>query len=140
MAGLKVSKVDVWAAGLQDKPGALARKLDALAQGGVNLQFVIARRLDKGRRGVVFVTPVQGARQIRAAKAAGFRKTPTLHSLRVQGANRRGALARMAKALAAAGINLRGCSGAALGVEGVAHFAFDSGADANKAMRILKKL
>lgn len=34
MAGLRISKVDVWAAGLQDKPGALARKLDALAQGG----------------------------------------------------------------------------------------------------------
>jgi hypothetical protein len=140
MAGLKISKVDVWAAGLQDKPGALAKKLDALAQGGANLQFVISRRTDKGGRGVVFVTPIQGSKQVRAAKAAGFKKTPTLQSVRVQAASRRGALARITRALADAGINLRGCSGAALGGEGVLHFAFDSRGDANKAMRVLKKL
>lgn len=141
MAGLKISKADVWAAGLQDKPGALANKLDALAQGGVNLQFVISRRLDKKRgRGVVFATPIQGAKQVRVAKAAGFKKTATMHSVRVQASNRRGLLARMTKALAAAGINLRGCSGAAIGGDAVAHFAFDSRGDANKAMRILKGL
>jgi hypothetical protein len=140
MATLKATKVDVWAAGLQDKPGALAKKLDALAQGGVNLQFVISRRLDKGKRGVVFVTPVQGAKQLRAAKAAGFRKSRSLQSIRVQASNRRGGLARITKALAAAGINLRGCSAAAFGDTGVAHFAFDRPADARKAMRILKAL
>jgi hypothetical protein len=140
MAGFKIAKVDVWAAGLQDKPGALAKKLDVLAQGGANLQFVVSRRMDKGGRGVVFVTPIQGSKQVRAAKAAGFRKTPTLHSVRVQAASRRGALARITEAMADAGINLRGCSGAALGGDGVVYFAFDSRSDANKAMRVLKKL
>lgn len=139
MAGLRISKVDVWAAGMPDKPGTLAKKLEALAQAGANLQFVISRRLDrKDRRGVVFVTPIRGAGQVRAAKAAGFRKTAALHSIRVQTANRRGALARMTRALAAAGINLRGCSAAAMSGEGVAHFAFDSRGDAGKAMRVLK--
>jgi hypothetical protein len=61
-----------------------------------------------------------------------------MHSLRVQTANRKGALARITKALAAAGINLRGCSAAAMAGEGVAHFAFDSRGDASKAMRVLK--
>ncbi len=140
MANLRISRVDVWAAGLQDKPGALAKKLDALAQGGVNLQFVISRRLDRGKRGVVFVTPVQGAKQIRAAKAAGFKKTRSLQSVRVQAPNRRGALARVTRALAEAGINLRGCSAAAMGESGIAHFAFDKPADAGKAVRILKAL
>lgn len=140
MASLKVTKVDVWAAGLQDRPGALAKKLEALAQGGANLQFVISRRLDKGSRGVVFVTPLKGAKQIRAAKAAGFRKTRSLQSVRVQAANRRGGLARITKALAAAGINLRGCSAAAMGDAGIAHFAFDRAADASRAIRILKAL
>jgi hypothetical protein len=140
MAGLKVTKVDVWATGLQDKPGSLAKKLDALAQGGANLQFVISRRLDQGGRGVVFVTPIQGAKQVRAARAAGFKKTTTMHSVRVQAASRKGALARITRALASAGINLRGCSGAAIGGEGVAHFAFDSRSDATKAMRILKAM
>jgi hypothetical protein len=140
MAGLKVSRVDVWAAGMPDKPGALAKKLTALAEGGANLQFVISRRRDKGGRGVVFVTPISGAKQVRAAKGAGFKKTPTMHSLRVQAVNRRGALARVTRALAAAGINLRGCSAAAMGGAGVAHFAFDSRRDSSKAMQILKKL
>ena len=137
----KVTKVDVWAAGLTDRPGALAKKLNALAEAGVNLEFVISRRLDRTKgRGVVFVTPIAGSGRVRAARKAGFRKTPTLHSVRVQAANRKGAGARLTRSLAAAGINLRGVSAAATGAQAVAYFAFDTRADANRAMRILKSL
>ena len=41
---LKVSKVDVWVGGLRDRPGALAKKLRALADAGAELEFLIARR------------------------------------------------------------------------------------------------
>ncbi len=65
---LKVSRVDVWAAGLKDKPGRMADKLAALADAGANLQFVIARRApDKPGTGVVFVTPLKGAKQLKAS-------------------------------------------------------------------------
>jgi hypothetical protein len=46
----------------------------------------------------------------------------------------------MAGALAEAGINLRGLSAAALGRRGVSYFAFDSAADADAAIRVLKKV
>jgi hypothetical protein len=45
----------------------------------------------------------------------------------------------MTRALAAAGINLRGVSAAALGRRTVTYFAFDSAADADNAVRVLKK-
>ena len=43
---LQVTKEDVWAASIKDRPGGLNEKLEALAAVGVNLEFVIARRQD----------------------------------------------------------------------------------------------
>ena len=40
---MQVERMDTWAASLEDKPGSLASKLDALSTAGVNLEFVIAR-------------------------------------------------------------------------------------------------
>jgi hypothetical protein len=137
----KVTKVDVWAASIKDRPGGLAEKLAALAAVRANLEFVIARRVDsKPGTGVVFVTPIKGARQIRAARKVGFKTTRTLHSVRIEGPDRPGLGARMTKALAAAGINLRGLSAAAIGKQCIVHLAFDSAAVARKAMQVLKKL
>ncbi|KPK76996.1 MAG: amino acid-binding protein, partial [Phycisphaerae bacterium SM23_30] len=79
---LDVSKVDVWAATIKDRPGSLAVKMKALSEAGVNLEFVIARRTpEKKGMGVVFVTPIKGARQVKAAQAAGFEKTKSLYSV-----------------------------------------------------------
>ena len=44
-----VNEVNVWAASIQDRPGGLAEKLDALASAGTNLEFVIARRRPTSR-------------------------------------------------------------------------------------------
>ena len=61
---LQVSRVDVWVGKIKDKAGGLAAKLAALADAGANLEFVIARRDDKKKgAGVVFLTPVKGAKQ-----------------------------------------------------------------------------
>jgi hypothetical protein len=138
---LKVSRVDTWAAAIVDKPGGLEGKLDALAQAGANLEFVIARRTpEKPGTGVVFVTPIKGAKQAKAAKAAGFRKTQSLNAVRVEGPDKPGQGARIAHALAIAGLNLRGLSAAAIGKRFVAHIALDTPADAAKAMRLLEAL
>lgn len=138
---LKVSKVDTWAAEIEDKPGGLAVKLAALAAAGANLEMVIARRApDKPGTGVVFVTPIKGAKQTKAAKAAGFAKSTSLNTVRVQGPDRPGQGAKMAQAMAEAGINLRGLSAAAIGKAFVAHIALDTPKDAAKAMRVLKAL
>jgi hypothetical protein len=138
---LKVTQVDVWAAGLKDRPGNLAAKLAVLAEAGANLEVVIARReSSKPGTGVVFVTPVTGAAQTRAAKRAGFKKTPSLHSVRIEAADKPGLCAAMTEALAAQKINLRGLSGAAVGKQCIVCLALDKAADAKKAIRVLKAM
>ena len=138
---MKAQRIDTWAAGMQDKPGALAEKLDALAAAGANLEFVIARRTpDKPGSGVVFVTPIKGAKQTAAAKKAGFMKSTGLHAVRIDGTDKKGQGAAITRVLADNGINLRGLSAAAIGNRFVAHIALDQTADASKAIRLLKKL
>ena len=138
---LTMTRVNVWAATIEDRPGGLAEKLAPLADAGVNLEFVIARRqASKPGAGGVFCPPIQGASQAGAARKAGFKKTASLHSVRVEGPDKRGQGAKITQALAAAGISLRGLSAAAIGRKFVAHLALDTSADAAKAIRALKKL
>ncbi|HVM48136.1 MAG TPA: hypothetical protein VMU04_08915 [Candidatus Acidoferrum sp.] len=138
---LSISRTDVWAATVDDRPGAVAEKLEALSAAGVNLAFIIARRAPEQRgSGVLFVTPVKGVRQVRAAEGAGFQRTSSLHSLRVEGEDKPGLGASMTKALAAGRINLRGLSAAAMGNRSVTYLALDSDTDAARAASILKKI
>ena len=105
---LLVERVDVWAAPIQDKPGGVAALLKALHKAGADLSFVIARRTaDKPGTGVVFVTPLQGEREVRAASEAGFNVTQSLHSIRIMGQDKAGILAELTQALADGGVNLR---------------------------------
>jgi hypothetical protein len=134
----KVSKIDVWAGVLEDRPGTLAEKLETLEKARANLEFVIARR-DQPGKSVVFLAPLKGAAQTRAARGAGLAKAASLYSLRLEGPDRRGLGALITRALADAGINLRGLSAAALGRRHVTYFAFDQAEDARRAGPILKK-
>jgi hypothetical protein len=133
-----VEREDVWAASMDDKPGALAQKLTALAEAGADLDFVIARRSgEKPGTGVVFVTPLQGDREIRAATAVGFAVTRHLHSVRIEGTNQPGIAAKIAQKVSDAGINLRGFSGAVVGTQFVLHIGVDSTEDAEKVKRVV---
>ena len=137
---LEITRVDVWATSVEDRPGGLAQKLDALAKAGVNLEFLIARRApEKPGEGVVFVTPIRGARQVRTAKEAGFQKAESLHSVRVAAPDTPGLKAKLTQQIANTGINLRGLSAAVIGKRAVFHFAFDTADDASKAIRCLKQ-
>jgi len=136
---LTVTRTDVWAASIADRAGGLAEKLAALADAGAQLEFVVARRApDKPGTGVVFVTPIKGAAQLRAAKKAGFAKTSSLHSVRIDGPDKPGLGAQLTCALAEAKINLRGLSAAAIGKRCVVHLALDTSSDAAKAVKVLK--
>lgn len=138
---ISVAKEDVWVAALADKPGALAEKLAALKDAGADLKFLIARRSDdKKGEAVVFLTPLKGAAVLKVARAMGFRKSKSLHSVRVDAPNKKGLGARITCALAEKGLNLRGVSAAVMGAKCVAYLAFDSAADAGKAIRIIKTL
>src|SRR5258705_3604364 len=106
---LAVERVDVWAAPIQDRPGALAELLKTLHRVGADLQFIIARRApDKPGTGVVFVTPLQGDREIRAASQSGFNVTHSLHSIRTLGKDKPASVSEMTQSLAKGGITLTG--------------------------------
>jgi hypothetical protein len=138
---LKVTKADVWAATIEDRVGGLAEKLTPLAAAGASLEFIVSRRTpEQPGKGVMFVTPIKGAKQVRAATDMGFQRTDSLHSLRIDGADKPGLGAKATKALADAGINLRGLSAAAIGRKFACYLALDSVEDAVKAASVLKKL
>jgi len=137
---LLVERVDVWAATIQDRPGSLAELLTNLRDAGADLQLIIARRApEKSGTGVVFVTPLQGDQEIRAASELGFNVTQSLHSVRVMGRDKPGIAAQLTRKLAEGGINLRGFVASVIGSQFVAYVGVDSLADTKKAMEILAR-
>ncbi len=138
---LLVEREDVWAASMNDKPGALALVLSALNAAGVDLDFVIVRRApEKSGTGVIFVTPLRGDREIQAAAAVGFAVTSRLHSVRVEGPNEPGVAAALAGAIGDAGVNMRGFSAAGLGTKFVAHIGVDTADDEKTVVKLLTEL
>lgn len=137
---LVVERVDVWAASIKDEPGGLARVLTALREAGADLDFILARReADRPGTGSVFVTPLRGDAEVAAATELGFSATSRVRCLRVEGKNVPGVASLITEKLSAAGINLRGFSGAVLGARFVLYIGLDSEADAAKALSILQR-
>lgn len=138
---LDVQRTTVWAASIEDRPAGLAEKLTALNDCGANLEFILARRAPElPGQGVVFLAPLKGTRQTRAANKAGFFRTEALHAVRAEGASKSGLSRKMTEALAAASINLRGFSASTVGRKFVAYLAFDDDEEAKIAIRVLKKM
>jgi hypothetical protein len=136
-----IGGIKIWVGQTVDRPGGLARKLRALSDAGANLEFIIARRSpDQPGTGVVFVAPIKGRRQQRAALAAGFDISDSLHAVRVEGPDRPGLAARLTEALAGAGINLRGLSAASIKRRCVIYLSFDHPDTAARAARVLRRL
>jgi hypothetical protein len=138
---LKATKAQVWAVSIDDRAGGVADKLEPLAKAGASFEMVLARRTPENPgHGMLFVTPVKGARVIRAAREAGMGSPQSIHSVRIEGADQPGLGARIARALGAAGISFRGISGVAIGRKFVSYLACDSAEDQARAVEALKKL
>jgi hypothetical protein len=138
MADIMVDRVDVWACGIKDEPGGLAKVLDGLRAAGADLDFIVARRSpERPGTGVVFVAPLRGDKEVEAAATLGFNVAGSIHSLRVEGRNRPGVVAEMTEKLAAAGINLRGLSAAVIGPQFIMYLGFDNVGDTAKAASLL---
>ena len=97
---LTVERVDVWAAEIEDLPGGLASVLASLRDAGADLEFLVARRNPEKGKGTVFVAPLLGDDQIRAAAQVGFNVAQSLHSVRISGQDRRGVAAELTSRLA----------------------------------------
>ena len=138
---LKATKAQVWAVSIDDRAGGVADKLEPLAKAGANFEMVLARRTpENAGKGMLFVTPVKGAKAMRAAREAGMGSPETIYSVRIEGADRPGLGAKIVRALGDAGISFRGISGVAIGRKFVSYLACDSAEDQANAIAALKKL
>jgi hypothetical protein len=138
---LKATRAEVWAVSVDDRAGGVADKLEALAGAGANFEMVFARRTPEAAgQGVLFVTPLKGAKAQRAAASLGMGKPQTIYSVRVEGGDQAGLGAKIARALGDAGISFRGLSAIAMGRKFISYLALDSAEDADKAIRALKKI
>ncbi|MCA1901615.1 MAG: amino acid-binding protein [Candidatus Hydrogenedens sp.] len=137
--GYEIKKVDVWSAEIPDQPGGLRSALVPLVELGANLDFLLARRTTKGK-GVVFLSPLEGAQLIKKAKSSGFSKNKEISALKIIGPDKAGLGLAILNELGSAGINIRGISASAISKNCVIWLAFDNTKDSAKALRILKKI
>src|SRR5262245_16737165 len=137
----RLNRVQVWSAEIPDEPGGAARVLEALARAEANLEFIWTRRLESSEgRGVIFVAPITGPAQTRAAQAVKLHRADDMVLLRIDGTDRPGVGHYLAACLAGAGINLRGMSMAAVGGHFVAYVACDNSDDTARAVQALAGL
>lgn len=138
---IKASRSDVWMAVIDDRAGGAADKLEALARAGADLETVFARRTpEHPGQGILFAGPIEGAKALRAAQEAGFRKSETIHGIRVEGSDKAGLGGRIARTLAEAGISFRGMQASVIGRSFLSFIALDTAEDAAKAVKVLRKL
>ena len=139
--GFKLDRVHLWSGEIADQAGGMASKLALLAQAGANLEYIYTRRQpDKPGSGVLYVAPVTGPLQIRAAKSAGLGESSAPVVLRVEGDNQAGLAHRVTQQWAMAGLSMQGMMMSVLADKFVGYVCFDSVADANKAAAILSDL
>ena len=135
----EINMVDVWTGELEDRPGALADKLEALQRAGANLEFAILRPSSDilSSTGLLFVAPVVGREQTRAAEEVGLAKNASLHALRIAGRDQPGLVAGIARTLANARINITALWAAAIEGGSALYVRVESNADAKRAAQIL---
>lgn len=137
----RYDRVHVWSCEVTDEAGGVAKQLAALAEAGENLEYVGTRRLpEKPGYGVLYIAPVTGPDQVRAAKAVGLHEVSTPVVIRVTGDNKAGLAHRLTHDWAIAGISFQGLSMMTLGEKFVGYAAFDNANDANKAATILANI
>ena len=134
-----VERVDVWSASIADKTGGLSWLLNGMCEAGADFNFIIARRTPENPgSGVVFVTPIIGDREVKAASTLGFSLTNSVDALCLEAENKPGAAARLTAMIADAGINVRGLSAAVIGTRFIAYIGFDSAKDAETAIGVFR--
>lgn len=137
----QVSKMSVWAVDLEDRPGAAASHLDALADAGADLEFVLAQNRQNGRaRPRLLVSPLRGKKQVDAAESVGFSITADYVGFRVEGNNKPGLGSRIAKTIADHDINIQGLAAVVTGKKFATFLAFENSADADRALKALKRM
>jgi hypothetical protein len=140
MAAFDITRVDVWAGEIKDRPGALADMLKAVLDAGADLDFIVARPSPvKPHTGILYLAPLVGERQQQAAEGAGMTKASLVDGLRLAGPDRQGIAAHVTRVLADAGVNLSGLTGGRMGNQFVMHLRFESAKQVDTAEQVLRQ-
>ena len=137
----KWDRVSVWSCEVNDQPGAVAMKLAFLARAEANLEYIFTKRLlNKPGMGIMYVAPITGLAQTKAARDAGLHETDYPVVRRIEGDNEAGLAHHLTQQWALAGISLQGLTMAVVQNKFIGYAAFDSVQDANRAAQILADL
>ena len=134
----KIKREDVWAVDVRNTPGMLARVLEGLTLAGAQLEFIVGRRVT-AKTSRIFVSPLKGRKQLAAAADVGLNPAPGMHAVRIEGPDRAGLGSELARDLAAAGLNLRGFSGATIGKNSVIYLGLQTAGDAATAIAVARR-
>lgn len=132
-----VKRAALWRASVADTPGALAGVLEPLAQAGADLRVVMGYRMGQSGGAVIEVFPVTGKKAVAAATSVGLSASP-IPCLLVEGDNRAGLGAKMARAVADMGVNISFLMAETVGRKFSAVFGFDGDAAAAAASKAIK--
>jgi len=136
---LTVKRITLWRADVQNEPGVLSRILEPLAAAGADLKVVMGYRFPTTpERSAVELYPVSGRRTTAAAGQAGLAASD-IPCLLVEGDNRAGWGAEMARALADAGINIAFLMAQVIGRRFAVAIGFEDDAAAAEAMKMIRK-
>src|SRR5262249_44941056 len=132
--GFKLDRAHVWSGEVIDQAGGVAAKLSLLAQAGTNLEYIYTRRQpDKPGTGVLYVAPITGPLQVRAAKSAGLAETSDPVVLRVEGDNQAGLAHKLTQQWALAGLTMQGMTLGVIGNNFVRYLSVHPVPDTNHA-------
>lgn len=136
---MSVKRIELWRTEVANRPGTLAGALAPLAEAGASLRLVMAYRFPGNEeRGAIELYPVTGKKVQAAARSAGLADSG-IPTLLVEGDDRPGTGATIARALAEAGINLAFLVAQSVGRRYAAVLGFDSEPDARKAVSVIKR-
>ncbi len=136
---VSVKQITLWRAEVDNRPGTLAGALGPLAESGTSLRVAMAYRFPGNEsRGAIELYPVSGRKPTNAARRAGLSESG-IPTLLVEGDDRAGLGAAIARSLAEAGINVAFLVAQVVGRRYAAVIGFDSPADARKAAPLLRK-
>ena len=136
---VSVKKVVLWRRELDNRPGELARVLEPLARAGADLQVAMGYRFPGNEsRAAVELAPVTGKKGTAAAQGAGLQPS-AIPTLIVTGDNRAGLGYALSQAMSDAGINMAFLVAQVMGRKYSAIFGFESEADADRAVAVVKQ-
>ncbi|HEV8231059.1 MAG TPA: hypothetical protein VGQ75_01820 [Thermoanaerobaculia bacterium] len=136
---VSVKQITLWRSEVANRPGSLAETLGPLAKAGANLKVVMGYRIPgEETRAAIEVYPVSGKKVTDAAHSVGLVDSG-IPALLVDGDDRPGLGAAIARSLGDAGINMIFLMAQVVGRRYSAIVGFESPGDAKRAASLVKK-